>query len=188
MKQVANNETCETPLASRTKSSIFVKIPCFITGKLVLDTDRERIRQKLARYLVYEKGYRIDDFVLDRQIPLECNNEKVISFVDITVRIDGHSLMILRGGPGSIVTRESGTIAAARLIEPEYIVPWAVQANLFDAAFLDVRRKKALAYGWEAIPTRAKLLDMCSKWPPPKLPAERVPIEQQILYSYDTHG
>ncbi len=188
MKQVVNNESCTNPSARQATSSIFVKVPCFITGKLVLDTDRERIRQKLARYLVDEKGYRIDDFVLDREIHLECNNERIISFVDITVRIDGRSLMILRGGPGSVVTRESGTIAAARLLEPEYIVPWAVQANLFDAAFLDVRRKKAVAYGWDAIPLRAKLMGMCSKWPPPRLPAERVPIERQILYSYDTHG
>jgi hypothetical protein len=125
---------------------------------------------------------------LDREIHLEIDGQKVVSMVDLLVSLEGRSLMVLRGGPGSVVTRESGTIAAARLLEPDYIVPWAVQANLFDAAFLDVRKKRARGYGWEAIPTRQQLLSLTSVWPPPRLPDERIPIERQILYSYDTHG
>ena len=170
------------------QDDLFVKIPCFLTGRLVLDTDRERIRQKLAKFLVHEKGYRIDDFQLDREIRLEVNNEKIISYVDLVVRIKERSLMVLRGGPGSVITREAGTVAAARLLEKDYIVPWAVQANLFDASLIDVKKKKALAYGWEAIPTRAELIKMTASWPPPRLPENRVPLERQILYSYDTHG
>ncbi len=167
---------------------LFVKKPCFITGKLVPDTDRERIRQKLARYLVDELGYRLSDFVLDREIHIEIKGCKVIACVDMSVVIDQRYLMILRGGPGSVVTREAGTVSAARLLVPDYIVPWAVQANLFDAAFIDVKKKKALAYGWDAIPSRKKLLELAQNWPPPKLPENRIPIERQILYSYDTHG
>ncbi|MGC9022407.1 MAG: type I restriction enzyme HsdR N-terminal domain-containing protein, partial [Dissulfurimicrobium sp.] len=155
---------------------------------LVLDTDRERIRQKLAKFLINERGYRIDDFMLDREILLEIDGRKLIALIDMTVKISNRSLMILRGGPGSVVTRESGTIAAARLIEPDYIVPWAVQANLFDAALIDVRLKKSVGYGWDIIPSRQRLLDMTSDWPPPKLPEKRIPIERQILYSYDSHG
>jgi len=168
--------------------SLFVKIPCFLTGRLVLDTDRERIRQKLAKYLVHEKGYRIDDFQLDREIRLEANNEKILSYVDLVVRINDKSLMILRGGPGSVITREAGTVAAARLLEENYIVPWAVQANLFDASFIDVKKKKAVGYGWDSIPSRAELIKLTADWPPPKLPEKRIPLERQILYSYDTHG
>ncbi len=170
------------------EDNIFIKIPCFFTGRLVLDTDRERIRQKLGKFLVYEKGYRIDDFQLDREIRLEANNEKIISYVDLVVRINDKSLMILRGGPGSVITREAGTLAAARLLEEDYIVPWAVQANLFDASVLDVKKKKSIGYGWDAIPARFELIKMTSDWPPPKLPEKRIPLERQILYSYDTHG
>lgn len=170
------------------KQPDFIKVPCFLTGRLVLDTDRERIRQKLAKFLVDERGYRIGDLIPDREIAIEVNGQKVIAFADITVSINGHSLMILRGGPGSVVTRESGTIAAARLLESGYIVPWAVQANLFDAALLDVRTKKAVGYGWDVIPSRQRLLEMTSAWPPPGLPENRIPVERQILYSYDTHG
>lgn len=169
-------------------SSIFVKVPCCLTGKLVLDTDRERIRQKLARFLTEERGFSVSDFVLDREIFLEVAGRKVITLVDLLVSIDGRSLMILRGAPGSVVTRESGTIAAARLLESDYIVPWAVQANLFDAALLDVRKKQAVGYGWDKIPTRSRLLGMTADWPPPRLPQKRIPIEQQLLFSYDTHG
>ncbi len=185
-----NTSQPDSPVCSRVNPdpSVFVKIPCFITGKLVWDTDRERIRQKLAQFLVDEKGYMISDFVLDREIFIEIGDQKAIATVDLTVSINGRSLMILRGGPGSVVTRESGTVAAARLVESDYIIPWAVQANLFDAALLDVRKKKAVAYGWDAIPTRAELIEMTRDWPPPKLPEKRIPVEKQILFSYDTHG
>jgi len=145
--------------------TLFVKKPCFITGRLVPDTDRERIRQKLAQYLVDDLGYRISDFVLDREIPIEIKGSKVIAHVDMSVVIDDRYLMILRGGPGSVVTREAGTVSAARLLVPDYIVPWAVQANLFDAAFIDVKKKRAAAYGWDAVPSRKKLLELTSTWP-----------------------
>ncbi len=168
--------------------NIFVKVPCFLTGKLVWDTDRERIRQKLAKYLVNDLGYRMEDFQLDREIRFEIDGKTIVSIVDLTVHIDGRSLMILRGGPGSVITREAGTVAAARLLEPDYIIPWAVQANLYDASFIDVKRKKAVGYGWEAIPSRKRLLELTENWPPPKLPESRIPLERQILYSYDTHG
>ncbi len=167
---------------------IYEKIPCFITGRLVDDTDRERIRQKLAKYMVEELGYSLADFSVDRTIEIEVFQQRVRSFVDISVVIDGKTLMILRGGPGSVVTRESGTISCARLLEKDYIVPYAVQANLIDAAILDVRRKKAISYGWENIPTKKELIEMTINWPPPSLPEKRIPIEKQILFSYDTHG
>jgi hypothetical protein len=172
----------------KSPQSIFIKIPCFLRGKLVLDTDRERIRQKMARFLVCEKGYSISDFQLDREIDIEASGEKIKSFADLVVHIDGRSLMVIRGGPGSVITRESGTIATARLLEPDYIIPWAVQANLFDASFIDVIKKRAVDYGWDAIPDKVRLLDLTKNWPPPELPPRRIPMERQILYSYDTHG
>lgn len=175
-------------MAESCKAPVFVKIPCYVTGRLVLDTDRERIRQKLARFLVEERNYLLSDFVLDREINIEVMGERIKSFVDISVVIDGRTLMILRGGPGSVVTRETGTLAAARLLEPDYIIPWAVQANLFDCAFMDVIHKKTLAYGWENIPFRHRLLELTKDWVPTPLSPKKIPLERQLLYSYDTHG
>ncbi|PXF56369.1 MAG: hypothetical protein C4B58_13785 [Deltaproteobacteria bacterium] len=175
-------------MALTCEASVFVKIPCYFTGKLVLDTDRERIRQKVAPFLMEELGYRISDFQVDREILLEIDGQKVLCLADLVVHIDGRFLMVIRCGPGSVVTRESGTIAVARLLEPDYIIPWAVQASLIEAALLDVRGKRAIAYGWDVIPSRSKLLEMTSEWPPPQLPEKRIPVEHQILYSYDTHG
>lgn len=170
------------------KEPEFIKIPCFLTGRLVLDTDRERVRQKIAKHMVHELGYRMDDLVTDREILVEASGQKILSFVDLAVSVEGRTLMIVRCAPGSVITRESGTVAAARLLEPGYIVPWAVQANLFDASFIDVVRKKAVGYGWKSIPARSALLALCEGWPPPALPEERIPLERQILFSYDTHG
>ncbi len=165
----------------------FAKVPCVITGKLVLDTDRERIKQKIAGFLVDERGFSIDEFMPDQEYMMDFKGEKIIMIADLLIKIDGRILMIVKCNPGSVVTRETGAISMARLIVPDHIIPYAIQANLDDAAFLDVRNKKAIAYGWDNIPTRAELMDLTKDWPPPALPENRIAVEQQLLFSYETH-
>ncbi len=167
---------------------IFTKIPCVISGQLVWDTDRERIKQHLAKFLLDNKGYIVSDLQVDREIHFRLDEQKIVAIADLVVHIQGKSLMVLRGGPGSVVTREAGTISAARLLEPDYIVPYAVQANLHDASFLDVRTKKAIRLGYDNIPARSELLQMTEGLEPVALPEKRRSFEEQILYSYDTHG
>lgn len=175
-------------MSSAKCEQVFTKIPCLITGQLVWDTDRERIKQHLAKYLLEQKGYLVSDLQVDREICFNLDGQKIVAIADLVAHINGKSLMVLRGGPGSVVTREAGTVAAARLLEPGYIVPYAVQANLQDASFLDVRTKKTLGLGYDSIPTRLDLLKMTEGLESVELPEKRRPLEEQILFSYDTHG
>jgi len=165
----------------------FAKVPCFLTGKLVLDTDRERIKQKLAKFLVDERGFSIDELIPDQEYFMEFKGKKIVSIIDLLIKIDDRILLLARCNPGSVVTRETCAISLARLFLPEHIIPYAIQANLDDVAILDVRNKKAIEYGWENIPLRSELLEMTKNWPPPALPENRIGIEQQLLFSYETH-
>ena len=130
----------------------------YLTGEELPDTDDERFRQQLARFMVEEKGYEAGE--LEPRLCLETvfNKTYVKSTIDLTVRLDGKRVMILRYGPGSLVTRERSAVAAARLLEPAYRIPLAVVTNGRDAELLDTASGDVLASGMEGIPTRQQLL------------------------------
>jgi hypothetical protein len=126
----------------------------YLTGEELPDTDDERIRQRLARLLVEQLGYRKDE--LEPRLTIEScyGGNRVQTLIELTIRIDGRRLMILRYGPGSLVTRETAAIAAARMLDPEYRIPLAIVTNGRDAELLETARGKVLATGMECIPDR----------------------------------
>jgi hypothetical protein len=126
----------------------------FLTGQKLPDTDDERIRQDLARLLVEQLGYGKDELEPRLTISSCFNNNRVQTLIELTVRINGRRLFILRYGPGSLVTREKAAIAAARILEPAYRIPLAVVTNGRDAELLETARGKVLATGMAAIPDR----------------------------------
>lgn len=126
----------------------------FLTGQVLPDTDDERIRQDLARLLVEQLGYGKDELEPRLAISSCFNNNRVQTLIELTTRINGRRLFILRYGPGSLVTREKAAIAAARILEPAYRIPLAVVTNGRDAELLETARGKVLATGMASIPDR----------------------------------
>jgi hypothetical protein len=124
----------------------------YITGETIVDTDDERCRQELARFLVGKKGYAKSDLEPRLCIETLYNGQFVASTIDITVRVSGKRFMILRFGPGSIVTRERSAIAAARVLEPAYQIPLAVVTNCREAEVLDTYTGKVIRQGLDKIP------------------------------------
>jgi len=126
----------------------------YLTGEELPDTDDERTRQWLTRMLVEEKGYAKDE--LEPRLCLETtfNHIFVRSIIDLTVRLEDRRLLVLRYGPGSLVTREKSVIAAARVLDPAYRIPYGVITNGRDAELLETAQGKVLATGMEAIPDR----------------------------------
>ena len=68
--------------------------------------------------------------------------------------------MIIRYGPGSLVSRERSALAAARVLNDEYRIPLAVVTNGRDAVLLDTVTGKVLDQGMKAIPDRTRILEM----------------------------
>lgn len=119
----------------------------YLSGVDKPDTDDERIRQQLARFMVEECGYAKEELESGLEIYSEINGKTVKSYIDFVVRVNGMRLMIIRYGAGSLVTREKGAIAAARILEPGYRIPFAVVTNGRDAELLDSKNGKVLARG-----------------------------------------
>jgi hypothetical protein len=132
----------------------------YITGEELTDTDDERVRQQLARMMVEEKGYAKGDLEPRRYIETLFSTQSVRSTIELVVSLEGRRFMVLRYGPGSLVTRERSAIAAARVLEEQYQIPLAVVTNGRDAELLDTGTGQVLATGMEAIPDCRRACDL----------------------------
>jgi len=158
----------------------------FITGEIIVDTDDERCRQELARFLVEKKGYARSDLEPRLCIETLYNGQFVASTIDITVRVTGKRFMILRFGPGSIVTRERSAIAAARVLEPAYQIPLAVVTNCREAEVLDTYTGKVIRQGLDQIPSRLEAENLVKSLRfEPFTDEARKDRERRILNAYD---
>lgn len=126
----------------------------YLTGETLTDTDDERFRQALSRMMVEEKHFHKAE--LQPRLFIETFFARcfVRSVIELTVSLDGRQFMILRYGPGSLVSRERSAIAAARVLNPAYRIPLAVVTNGEDAELLDTSTGKILGYGLQSIPVR----------------------------------
>ncbi len=160
------------------------KIVDFITGQTIVDTLDERERQKIARFLVEDKGYLKDDIEVQRQIELTLDRNRATCRVDFVIRVAGKAFAIIIFGPGSLVSRERPALAVARLIE-SYAVPFAIVTNGKDAEVLETESGKVLAEGLEAIPSRQEALAKMSAFAFEKVPEDRLEKEKRILFAFD---
>jgi hypothetical protein len=163
---------------------ILGKITDFITGREITDTDDERYRQKIARFLVEERGYPREDIEVKRRIELDIEGKKVLSMVDFVVRVKGRSVMIVRYGPGSLVTRERPALASARVLEP-YQVPVTVVTNGEDAEVIDTATSEVISTGIASIPSREVLLKRLEDTEFTPVSPGRREAEKRILSAYD---
>ncbi len=132
----------------------------YVTGETLTDTDDERIRQKIARMLVEEKGYSKEDLEMRQKIETLFAKQFVVSKIVVVLHHNGKRFLIIRYGPGSLVTRERPAIAAARMLDEKYRIPLAAVTNGEDAELLDTATGKVLATGLEAIPDKKEATKM----------------------------
>jgi Type I restriction enzyme R protein N terminus (HSDR_N) len=163
---------------------ILGKLADFLTGEVLDDTLDERYRQKIARLLVERKDYPPRDIEPRHELALQAGDRRAVITVDWLVKITGKTAMIIRFGPGSIVSRERPTLAMSRLVEP-YQVPIAVVTNGEDAEIMDASSGKIIGHGLEAVPPRSELSQWVRNYPYPLVPPERASVESRIAYCYE---
>lgn len=158
----------------------------YLTGEELVDTDDERIRQSLSKLMVEERGYRKEELQPRLRIETLFTRHFVTSVIDLTVRLEDRQFMIIRYGPGSLVSRERSAIAAARILNPAYQIPLAVVTNGQDALLLDTATGKTIGEGLTAIPKRQAALEMLpSLLFLPFMDEEKRQREKRILNAFD---
>jgi hypothetical protein len=165
---------------------IYGTLSDYLTGEELTDTDDERIRQDIARMMVENKGYDKEELIPRSFIDTLFTHHFVRSTIDLTVRIRKTAFMIIRYGPGSLVSRERAAIAAARVLHPDYRIPLAVVTNGQEAELLDTATGKILGNGLDSIPDRTAasiLLPTLAFLP--KQEGIRLEREKRILNAFD---
>jgi hypothetical protein len=166
---------------------ILGKLSDVLTGETLDDTLDERYRQKIARLLVERGGYRPQDVEPRRELMLQADSRRAVIRIDFVVRIEGKAGMVIRFGPGSMVSRERPALAVSRLIEA-YQVPIVVVTNGEDAEILDGESGKVIGCGLEAVPDKAELTERVKRYAFPAIPAERAVMESRVAYCYEVDG
>jgi hypothetical protein len=159
----------------------------FITGETIVDTHDERYRQKLARLLINDKRYQKNDIKPRKDLLVQAGENRAIIKIDFLISLSGKICMILKFGPGSIVTRRRPLLAASRILAP-YQVPIAVVTNGEDAEVLEGVSGRVISRGLETIPSREQLIEIVSADLFNRIPAERAEMESRILYCYEVDG
>lgn len=166
---------------------ILGRLTDFVTGKVLKDTHDERYRQKIARLLIEKKGYRKSDVSPRCELLIAAGDKRAIVIIDFNVALAGRAGMMIKYGPGSLVTRHRPALAAARLLEP-YQIPVVVVTNGEDADVLNGATGKVVSHGLSSIPSRTELEHMTKTASFNTIAPERAEMESRILFAFEVDG
>lgn len=167
-----------------TQHLILGKLVDYITGRTIADTHDERARQKIARFLVEKKGYSKEHIKTRQAVKVTLDGQTAAVTVDFVVRVNGKAFVIVMFRPGSVITRERSTLAAARLIET-YAVPFAVATNGEEAETLETQSGAVVATGLEGIPSKLEATKAIKTLAWEQLTDERLEKETRILFAFE---
>ena len=158
-----------------------------ITSETLEDTHDERLRQAIAFMLVDHKGYPREDIRPRWPLTLRAGEKCAIINIDFGIVIDERVSMMIKYGPGSLVTRHRPALAASRLLVP-YQVPVVVVTNGIDADILDGTSGKVMARGLDAIPDKAALTQLVADRTLASIPSGRAEKEARIAFAFEIDG
>jgi hypothetical protein len=158
-----------------------------ITGEELQDTHDERYRQKLAHLLIEEKEYTKSEITPRMDLEIRAGDKRAIIKIDYGITLMGRLCMILKYGPGSIVTRRRPALAASRLLT-DYQVPVVVVTNGEAAEILDGTNGEVTAIGLDAVPTQAELLHQVRGSAFAPIEENRAEMESRIMYAFEVDG
>jgi hypothetical protein len=163
------------------------KIDDFITGESLTDTHDERYRQKIAEILVNRKNYAKSEIVSRYNLRVAAGTQCAVIKIDFLIILAEKIRMLVKYGPGSLVTRRRPALSAGRLVAP-YQVPVVVVTNGEDAEILDGASGKKIAAGFESIPNRRELISRIKDLEDIAIPKERALMESRIVYAFEVDG
>ena len=162
----------------------------FVTGEEVPNIGAEENRQAVERFLVEEKGYLKADIAVDVDIELTIAGAPYQSQIDLVVSLDEGCVrfMVFKCAAASLGSREREIIAAARLLDANYQIPYAVVSDGKSAIVLDTITGKKIEEGMAAIPSKKQAIDTLKSIDLVALPKERLERERLIFRTYDNQN
>ena len=158
-----------------------------VSGQSLADTEDERLRQRIARRLLTECGYSRQEVRSRLRVPIDAGEKRAEVMLDFLVSLGGVPAMMIRYGPGSIVTRHRPALALARLMGPN-TVPVVVVTNGREADVLESGRGRVIGSGLAAILTREDLEGLLAETPPVAVDRRQAEMAARIVYAFEIDG
>lgn len=159
----------------------------FLTGDILDDTLDERYRQHIAKLLIDQKGYHKTDIRSRQRIPVSAGTCRAFVPLDFLVHLSSTVAMVIKYGPGSIVTRRRPALALSRICAP-YQVPVVVVTNGETAEVIDGESGKLISGGFDGIPVRHRLEQILKTAPLARIHEKRFEMESRILFAFEVDG
>ena len=158
-----------------------------VTGKTLADTHDERYRQRIARLLMEDKGYPQPGIHPRVPIDLHVDARSARIRLDFIIKHEGRLVLLVKYGPGSLITRHQIAYAAARALPP-YLVPFSIVTNGEDAHWLDNAQRKLVDQGLDAIWDFETLIEKAQTRAPVRVTAWQAQMAARILWAYEVDG
>jgi hypothetical protein len=158
----------------------------YITGKSIPDAGAEANRQAVERLLVEEKGFLPSDIFVDMPVKFKINGKEYFSFLDLVVFVEKKPFMVIKCAAGSLDSRQKEVVSAARILSPDFIVPYAAASDGKTAYLYDAVSGKQIKEGRHALPDFSEALEMSRQAKSTCLPEKRLEKEYLIFKSYDS--
>jgi predicted transcriptional regulator len=158
----------------------------FLTGEKIEDNHDERYRQKIAKILVNEKGFKKNEIKKDLKIPVKINNIKALIPIDYTIYLNSKPAMIIKYGPGSIVSREKPAIACSRLLYKEE-VPITIVTNGEDAEIIDTKTGMIIKRGLDSILKKNELINFLRDYEKKIINKDIKDKAEKILFAFEVN-
>ena len=158
-----------------------------ITGEVLADSHDERYRQKIARLLLLDKGFSKAEITPRNPLTVAAGENRGRIRVEFLVTVAGRTGMMIKYGPGSLVTRQRSALAMSRLLVG-YQIPVVVVTNGEDADVLDGASGRLMGKGLDAVPSRTALVEIIGKAAFERISPRRAEMEARIVYCYEIDG
>ena len=134
----------------------------FVSGKEIPNIGAEENRQAVERFLVEEKGYLKEDIAIDVDIEMTVAGDNYQSQIDLVISVDEGPgrFMAVKCVAAALGSREREIVAAARLLDSNYQIPYAVVSDGKTAIVLDTISGKKTGEGMAAIPSKELAIEI----------------------------
>ncbi len=158
-----------------------------LTGQTLPDTHDERYRQRIAGLLMAERGYPRQAIHPRVPIDLHVDARSARIRLDFIVKYDNRVVLLIKYGPGSLITRHQVAYAASRVLAP-FVVPFSIVTNGEDAHWLDNANRKLLDQGLDAIWDFQTLTEQAQERAPVGVASRQAEMAARILWAYEVDG
>ena len=155
----------------------------YITGREVLDTPKERVRQKVERFLVEEKNYPKENIVVDYSFLVDVDGKKFLSVIDLLIQVEKKNFINIECAPPTVFSSlERKTLANSRIFEP--IIPITVLTDWKQTNIYETFSGELIGKSLKSIPDFEEAKKLVKKLKPIYLDRNRLLMEKRILFAF----